>query len=170
MSKTIKIMSDGNIAKVGMICAYRESKEHTEIGVIKNIKTEEDIISTSAPIVLFHPINAVYDWACDPHIASCNLLSKATPEQKKFYWLELEKQTIQFRPEFEAKLKELGIRDQFINNLFDPKWVTDFDRRFAKQFKQLCLATPNWVTFMQYAFSWPTSKEGIDYWRRICYN
>lgn len=167
--KTIKIMSDGNIARVGMICAYIENEKplRIEIGIITNIKngvTEKFCNSIESHDVIFKPINAIYHWSCSYHFASLKNLSKANKEQKKLYWLELEKQTIQFRPEFETKLKELGIRDQFVNNLFDPKWC---DILLTVPHKKRCLSTTFWHDFIGYAFNWSNSSEGYDYWSNV---
>ena len=91
--KTIKIMSDGNQAKVGMICAYIENERplRIEIGVITHIKsgTTNDLQDYD---VLFKPIKPTWCWPGSIHNASLNHLSKANKEQKKLYWLELEKQ------------------------------------------------------------------------------
>lgn len=170
--KTIKIMSDGNQAKVGMICAYIENKHplRIEIGVITHIKNGTQYCSTSYGVeehdVYFKPIKPTFAWPYPIHYANLTDLSKATPEQKKLYWTELEKQTIQFRPEFEAKLKELGIRDQFVNNLFDPKWN---DKSLTKDYKQRCINTEDWNEFFVYAFNWYKSKEGYNYWSDISF-
>lgn len=165
--KTIKIMSDGNQAKVGMICAYVENERplRIEIGIITHIKdgtqqTPYDIGIWETD-VYFKPIKPTWDWPRPIHYAELDKLSKATPEQKKLYWLELEKQTIQFRPEFETKLKELGIRDQFINNLFDPKCQTvSFNR-------QRGLLAETWEQLTLTSFDWYLSQEGEEFWERI---
>ena len=156
--KTIKIMSDGNQAKVGMICTYKE-EDNIEIGKITRIKTGIDYICETD--VLFQPINAVYVWPTKDHFASLNILSKATPEQKKLYWKEIEKQNIQFRPEFEAKLKKLGIRDQFVNNLFDPKCQTVSVNR------QKGLLAETWKQLIDGSFNWCLSSEGYFFWENI---
>lgn len=96
--KTIKIMSDGNQAKVGMICAYTENYNplRVEIGTITHIKNGTINSTNGADLdysdVFFKPINPTWCWPLPTHHATLARLSKATPEQKKLYWLELEKQ------------------------------------------------------------------------------
>ena len=165
--KTIKIMSDGNQAKVGMICAYVENDDplRIEIGVITNIKngfTPKHRNPIELHDVIFQPINATYNWGYPYHFASLRCLSKATPEQKKSYWLELEKQTIQFRPEFEAKLKELDIRDQFVNN-----FIAGINSLPKRERIEKCNNTINWHHFINYAFFWESTPERGTYWANI---
>lgn len=168
--KTVKIMSDGNIARVGMIVSSADG-----IAIIKRIKTGYIPYEDFAPIedhdILVKPINYTWNSKLEDrvglHFTSLCLISKATTEQKKLYWLELEKQTIQFRPEFETKLKELGIRDKFVNNLFDPKWLYEYDRQHYKKFRNIALSTDDWYYFINYAFYWGNSPEGHEYWLKI---
>ena len=93
--KTIKIMSDGNQAKVGMIVSSSSG-----LAVIKRIKTGYIPYDDFAPIanydVLVKPINYTWNSKLENktglHFIGLCTISKATPEQKKFYRLELEKQ------------------------------------------------------------------------------
>lgn len=163
---TIKIMSDGNQAKVGMIVYDHHDDSIGVITYIKNGLHEPHTQHVDNTDVLFKAITNCRVYVYSDHYVDLTDLSKATPEQKKLYWLELEKQTIQFRPEFEAKLKELGIRDQFVNNLFDPKWDVECNDR-TTEFKELCLSTNNWHVFIENAFQWHNTNEGIDYWLDI---
>lgn len=172
--KTIKIMSDGNQAKVGMII-YDKSVD--SIGIITHTKTQPISLNKKSNgtwntyiwqwAILYKPIVNIHKCPLTDEtgflISLVDDISKATPEQKKLYWLELEKQTIQFRPEFEAKLKELGIRDQFVNNLFDPK----FKVHDPKERRQKCLNAKTWHEFIRYAFVWTDSPEKYEYWSNI---
>ena len=170
--KTVKIMSDGNQAKVGMIIYDVYTKS---IGVITYIKDQNLRLKTKSngiwstrvwdAIIFYKPIvnksncNLTNETGFDCALLSS--VSKATPEQKKLYWLELEKQTIKFIPKFETKLKELGIRDKFINNLFDSKCQT-------KHFnKKRGLKETRWDLFILRSFDWHLTQEQEGFWRNI---
>lgn len=159
--KTVKIMSDGNQAKVGMIVYDRYDDSIGVITYIKNGLHEPHTRHVGNADVLFKAITNCRDYTYSDHYASLTDLSKATPEQKKLYWLELEKQTIQFRPEFEAKLNELGIRDQFVNNLFDPTLQNE------RWNKEQALTEETWRDFILHSFNWNKTIQGNDYWHQI---
>jgi hypothetical protein len=68
---------------------------------------------------------------------------------------------ITFKPEFEQKLEELGVRDKFINNL-----VTLCDKDRLREFLNACENDKfdDFECFIIYSFDWEMSLEGCDFW------
>jgi len=73
---------------------------------------------------------------------------------------------LQFKPEFEAKLKELGIRKQFVKNLKTPKWEEE-DLNVLAQYKRTFINATTWNAFISYAFLWSATPEGSTFWNNI---
>lgn len=71
--------------------------------------------------------------------------------------------TLTFKPEFEAKLKQLKIKTKFVNNCKKVKWP----EHQAIRIKECFNTTNNWLHFIVYAFHWDSTPEGYDYWFKI---
>ena len=66
---------------------------------------------------------------------------------------------IMIKPEFDQKLKDLGVKDQFIENLKE-----------QKGFMKASLNTaPSFAAFVAMAFLWHTTLEGHDFWKDVAF-
>lgn len=97
-----------------------------------------------------------YNMSNSNAISNLLLDSKSTKESK----------TIVFKPEFEEKLKKLGIKKQFVKNyLKEDKWEgADISLAYGQeQFNQ----AEDWYHFILWAFYWRNTPEGDSFWSLI---
>lgn len=67
-----------------------------------------------------------------------------------------------FKPKFEKKLRELGVRSQFMKNIVRETRGVKLNEKlsFLKQQKK-------WDDFIRLAFTWENTPEGHDFWKKI---
>jgi len=71
---------------------------------------------------------------------------------------------IEINPGFEAKLKKLKIKTIFLKNCRNPKWIKpESTNIYRKKMNE----TKSWSLFIVYAFPWPNTPEGYEYWQEI---
>lgn len=76
--------------------------------------------------------------------------------------------TIKFKPEFEKKLKDLGIKTRFVKNFLNrnkkDRWTfTSVDNEKALDYIQ----SGSFTFLIFYAFNWELTPEGHGYWLEI---
>lgn len=70
--------------------------------------------------------------------------------------------TIVFKPEIEAKLKKLRIKQKFVKNWIANKWS---DSEFPKdELREIAESAETWRSFINYSFEWCSTTEGFKYW------
>jgi hypothetical protein len=88
MSKTVKLLADGTIAKVGMIVIY-DNYDNNQLAKITAIRNGYKSINTydllTTPLINFWHINN----AKNSYYMSLSKLRKATPEERKQYYKQL---------------------------------------------------------------------------------
>jgi len=70
---------------------------------------------------------------------------------------------IKFKPKFEAKLKELGVREKFIDNLVTQKKGDEFQ----KTMDVLDNEVEEFHSFINYAFVWSYTPQNHSFWAEI---
>jgi len=68
---------------------------------------------------------------------------------------------VTFKPEFEAKLKELGIKEQFVNNWNNEAISTH------NICNELSMPISSWESFIANGFDWDNTPEGSDFWLQV---
>jgi len=78
--------------------------------------------------------------------------------------------TIKFKPEFEEKLKDLGIKTRFVKNFLNRNKKCHWSHIPIDNEKALdYIQSGSFEFLISHAFSWDT-KEGHHYWAKICYS
>jgi hypothetical protein len=67
---------------------------------------------------------------------------------------------IVIKPEFEAKLQNLGIKDKFLKNCRNPNYNIN---TYIKELNEV----KTWYDFITQSFCWKNTPEGFEYWQNI---
>lgn len=67
-----------------------------------------------------------------------------------------------FKPKFEKKLRELGVRSQFMKNIVRETRGVKLNEKLSFLKKQ-----KEWDDFIRLAFTWENTPEGHDFWKKI---
>ena len=72
---------------------------------------------------------------------------------------------IKFKAEVEDKFKQLGVRDQFMNNFLVPS-RTENPTALLTAVEALN-QRPGWNAFISFAFNWNETPEGHQFWSEV---
>lgn len=88
------------------------------------------------------------------------ILVSSIPTLYRYYFKLTKAKHFRFQPEFESKLKDLGVRNLFIDNIVKLNDIKSLSNNYLQDLNQV----ESWRDFITCAFRWEKSKQGRLFW------